>query len=334
MQDSDPTFSLSSLICEEDDSCLNGGSIDRESDFDCPCPVSDSDVEFIEMMIERDIGSLSGGESVDNSSSASRQSWLKLARLEAANWILTNRAIFGFKSSTAYLSMLYFDHFMDRTSVAMGKTWAIRLLSVACLALAAKVEENKAPALSQYHVDDYHFAGSVIQRMELLVLNTLEWKMNLMTPFSFVHYFVTKFCGELRPTEIVPKAVELIVDIMREVNLVERRASFIAAASVLAAYDHKLTRKAVEFKTNMITSWGCLEKEHVFDCYNMIQEMDRVKSNTPKSSVLPNPSLHGLSPSVPDKPSTSIAIRSKRRLIFDDNGQDWHSKKINQGSGV
>lgn len=71
------------------------------------------------------------------------------------------------------------------------------------------------PALSQYHVDDYHFAGNVIRKMELLVLNTLDWKMNLITPFAFVHYFVTKLCGEPRSKELVDKATELILDVMK-----------------------------------------------------------------------------------------------------------------------
>lgn len=93
--------------------------------------------------------------------------------------------------------------------------WAIRLLSVACLSLAAKMGEFKAPALSDYHVDDYNFEGRVIQRMELLVLNTLEWNMSLITPFAYLNYFTTKFCGECSHKKLVTRAIELIFTIIK-----------------------------------------------------------------------------------------------------------------------
>ena len=67
------------------------------------------------------------------------------------------------------------------------------------------------PALSEYCVDDYAFESNAIQRMELFVLNTLEWKMGSITPFSYLHYFITKFCGDSRPKELVSKAIELIL---------------------------------------------------------------------------------------------------------------------------
>lgn len=94
--------------------------------------------------------------------------------------------------------------------------WAIRLLSVACLSLAAKMEECRVPALSEfYHIDEYNFHGSVIQRMELLVLHTLEWKMNVVTPFAYLHYFIAKFCSESSSKELLSKAIELILAIVK-----------------------------------------------------------------------------------------------------------------------
>lgn len=90
------------------------------------------------------------------------------------------------------------------------KVWAIRLLAVACLSLAAKMEELKAPALSQFAVDDFIFESKVIQRMELLVLNTLEWKMGSTTPFSFIPHFISKLTIESPPSCKVSEILELI----------------------------------------------------------------------------------------------------------------------------
>jgi len=38
----------------------------------------------------------------------------------------------------------------------------------------------------------YIFEAKTIQRMELLVLNTLKWRMQAITPFSFIDYFLQK----------------------------------------------------------------------------------------------------------------------------------------------
>lgn len=55
-----------------------------------------------------------------------------------------------------------------------------------------------------------------------------------------------------------------------DINLVEHQPSFIAAASVLAAYDCKLTQKTVELKTSVISSWGFLEKVCFFIYVNHV----------------------------------------------------------------
>lgn len=67
---------------------------------------------------------------------------------------------------------------------------------MACLSLAAKLEEKIVPPLSEFCVEDYLFENSVIQRMELLVLNTLEWKMGAIAPFDFIRLFADKFCND------------------------------------------------------------------------------------------------------------------------------------------
>lgn len=93
------------------------------------------------------------------------------------------------------------------------KYWAVRLLSVACLSLAAKMEEFKVPLLVDFPMEDYCFEGKVIQRMEVLVLNTLEWEMNLITPFHYFDYFVSKFWNEIPPGNLMP--IDLIYAIIK-----------------------------------------------------------------------------------------------------------------------
>ncbi|KAF2309663.1 hypothetical protein GH714_004508 [Hevea brasiliensis] len=102
------------------------------------------------MLVERDITF-----SFKSDQSLGFDNWVKCVRLEAIAWILKSK--FGFRFQTAYLSITYFDRFLSKRSIENEKLWAVRLLSVACLSLAAKMEEIKAPALSEFHTEDYNF---------------------------------------------------------------------------------------------------------------------------------------------------------------------------------
>lgn len=110
-----------------------------------------------------------------------------------------------------YLFSLVFVSGMIQES----KPWAIQLLSVACLSLAAKMEEQRVPPLSEYPIQGYCFENKVIKNMELLILSTLEWRMGLATPFAYLHYFVSKFFPGSRPETIITKATEHIVTMVR-----------------------------------------------------------------------------------------------------------------------
>ncbi|KAJ7952762.1 Cyclin [Quillaja saponaria] len=368
--DSDSLFSLSSLLCQEDQASLlkEDGDGNKGVNLIHPCLMSENEDEYIENLFKRetDFGS-------ENCSSTTR-SWLKSSRLDAIEWILNTRATFGFQFHTVYLSVTYFDRFLSRRSIDEGKLWAVRLLSVACLSLAAKMEEFNAPALSEYAVEDFYFENKVIQRMELLVLSALEWKMGLVTPFAYLHPFIKKICGETKTEEaILSKAAELVVAVIKEINLMDNRPSIIASAAVLVAFDGQLTKKTVELRINVISSWGsqesvsslfmfvndscsvytliiqfnslrtehsltnvyffmnALEQEHVYSCYNIMLEIGRRKIKTPELVISPNLlSMHSSSADIVENPSFTSAAGTKRRLTFGDNEIHSPGHKMNR----
>jgi cyclin D1/2/4, plant len=52
--------------------------------------------------------------------------------------------------------------------------------------------------------------------MELLVLSTLKWRMQAVTPFSFLDYFLQKFNNGRRPPRFtLYRAAELILKIVK-----------------------------------------------------------------------------------------------------------------------
>ena len=60
------------------------------------------------------------------------------------------------------------------------------------------------------------FEAKTIQRMELLVLSTLKWKMQVLTPCSFIDYFLSKICNDQYPSSTtMSRSLQLILSTIR-----------------------------------------------------------------------------------------------------------------------
>lgn len=122
---------------------------------------------------------------------------------------------------TVVLNDLYFV----RTWMQKRKGWSWQLLSVACLSLAAKLEETRVPSLLELQISmepaccRFMFKPATVQRMELLVMSSLNWRMHIITPLNFLDHFIAKLlysCFD-RPfdhqqfTQISSRASDLIL---------------------------------------------------------------------------------------------------------------------------
>ncbi|RWR77981.1 cyclin-D5-1-like protein [Cinnamomum micranthum f. kanehirae] len=327
------SVSLSSLLCSENESCLDETQEEEEEEeeqrLSCidDMGLSPTEDEYIEMLISSERNYCSS-ENIGSFDDCSTENWLRCAYMDAVQWILKMRAVFGFSFQTAYLSVTYLYRFLLRREVDQnGKCWAIQLLSVACLSLAVKMEECKIPPLSEFRADGYTFDWQVIQRMELMVLNTLEWRMSSVTPFAYLHYFSTKFSNESRPNTVLSKASGLVLETTKVLNLMKYRQSAIAAAAVLVSSDQTLTKRSVDYQMRGISSCGCLENEHVFACYNQILELG--KRNMKVTHVIKSPDLSAIyasSVDVVDGGASATSISSKRRrLALNEPDPDGHT---------
>lgn len=67
------------------------------------------------------------------------------------------------------------------------------------------------------------FEAKGIQRMELLVLSHLNWKMQSITPCSFVDYFLRKMTNDPYPTDSsMLRSLELILSITKCIHFTEK----------------------------------------------------------------------------------------------------------------
>jgi hypothetical protein len=142
--------------------------------------------------------------------------------------------------------------------------WAARLLAVACVSLAAKMEEYRAPALSEFRAgvgdDGYEFSCVCIRRMELLVLSTLDWRMAAVTPFDYLPCLSSRLRRHVGGGGGAGASAALIFSAAEAASVLDHRPSTVAAAAVLAATHGALTREALESKMSGLSPSFLLDK--------------------------------------------------------------------------
>lgn len=74
------------------------------------------------------------------------------ARKLAIDWVLRVCSHYGFTGLTVILAVNYFDRFISSLCIQKDKPWMSQLAAVACLSLAAKVEETQVPLLIDFQV--------------------------------------------------------------------------------------------------------------------------------------------------------------------------------------
>ncbi|KAF6161185.1 hypothetical protein GIB67_007826, partial [Kingdonia uniflora] len=159
-------------------------------------------------------------------------------RSEAVHWIWKVHVYYNFGPLSAYLSVNYLDMFLSTYELPRGKAWIMQLLAVACLSLAAKMEEIEVPLPVDLQVEEckFIFEAKTIPRMELLVLSTLKWRMCCDT-FHFHGLLLFKSLTndvweinieieylEFKPSEV---AAAVSISVTRETNLDKYEPCFI-----------------------------------------------------------------------------------------------------------
>lgn len=152
-----------------------------------------------------------------------------------------------FSFSFPFLSLRLFFFGIQKDTI-----WATQLLAVACFSLAAKMEEVTVPPLVDLQVnrekkkknssiflhcylnlialgmwehgqigeEKFVFEGITIERMELVVLNHLKWKLRAYTPFSFLDYFIRKINDDqkLSSGSLISRSIQLIISTTRGIS--------------------------------------------------------------------------------------------------------------------
>ncbi|XP_022740205.1 cyclin-D4-1 [Durio zibethinus] len=220
-------------------------------------------------------------------------------RREALDWIWKAFAFYRFGPLSLCLSINYLDRFLSVYDLPRGKTWTVQLLAVACLSIASKMEETKVPLSVDLQVGEpkFVFQAKTIQRMELLVLSTLKWKMQVLTPCSFIDYFLGKICNDqyLSSTSM-SRALQLILSTIRGIDFLEFRPSEIAAAVAISVLGEMQTL-AIE---KAISSFIFVEKGKVLKCVELMKDLSLINGSAATANA--NVATHPSASYVPQSP--------------------------------
>ncbi|KAK9743412.1 hypothetical protein RND81_03G237200 [Saponaria officinalis] len=199
-----------------------------------------------------------------------------VSRNEAVYWIQKVQSHYNFGPLCLYLSVNYLDRFLSTYELPKGKAWMMQLLAVACLSIAAKMDETDVPLSLDLQVcgSKYVFEAKTIQRMELLVMSTLNWRMQFVTPFSFIDYFLFKLClDQVPPPCLIFQAIELIICSIKEIELLQFKASEIAASVAISVTQETQTVKTSDNESFPSFFPQQLHKESVMKCVEMMHAM-------------------------------------------------------------
>ncbi|KAJ4869868.1 Cyclin-D3-1 [Raphanus sativus] len=203
--------------------------------------------------------------------------YLATDRKEAVAWILRVNAHYGFSTLTAALAITYLDNFIcsSYNSLQRDKPWMLQLVSVACLSLAAKVEETHVPLLLDFQVEEtkYVFEAKTIQRMELLILSTLQWKMHLITPLSFLDHIIRRLgLKNNSHWDFLNRCHRLILSVISDSRFVGYLPSVVAAATMMRIIDQVEPFHPLSHRNNLLGALN-ITKEKVEACYDLILQL-------------------------------------------------------------
>uniref|UniRef100_A0A0E0KEL0 Uncharacterized protein n=1 Tax=Oryza punctata TaxID=4537 RepID=A0A0E0KEL0_ORYPU len=286
-----------SLLCEEDSESVFGGDDDVEEmapelgkmmslGFSASHHLGDGGgEELVGSFMEKEVEQLvetARGEYLRRLSNGG----IELScRIAAIDWICKVQAYYSFGPLCAYLAVNYLDRFLSSVqfSVTNDMPWMQQLLIVACLSLAAKMEETAVPDTLDLQVcnPEYVFDAKTIHRMEIVVLTTLKWRMQTVTPFTYIDHFLDKINeGNPITNELISRCTEIILSTMKATVFLRFRPSEIATAVALSVV---ADGRVLDFGGVLESSKLPVDKENVGICHQAMQEMALAMHNNTAS---------------------------------------------------
>ncbi|KAL8487516.1 hypothetical protein ACS0TY_023991 [Phlomoides rotata] len=266
-----PQSLLDALYCEEEEHWENDTSPQINSNNKPLLDFSEQDLlgdEELKSLLHKE-------QEIEPHNGFEQNPSLASARGEAVEWMLKVIGYYSFSALTAVLAVNYLDRFLHTFHCDEEKPWMSQLAAVACLSLAAKVEETQVPLLLDLQVEEskFVFESKTIQRMEILVLSTLKWRMNPVTPLSFLDHIVKKLgLKSCNCRDFVRRCESLLLSLVSDCRFMCHLPSAMATATMLYVISSLEPFTGVEYQDQLIAILG-IKKEKVEECCRLIEKV-------------------------------------------------------------
>uniref|UniRef100_A0A1J3H593 Cyclin-D3-1 n=1 Tax=Noccaea caerulescens TaxID=107243 RepID=A0A1J3H593_NOCCA len=263
--------------------------------------------------------------------------YLSTDRKEAVCWILRVNAHYGFSTLAAVLAITYLDKFVCSYSLQRDKPWMLQLVSVACLSLAAKVEETHVPLLLDFQVEEtkYVFEAKTIQRMELLILSTLKWKMHPITPISFLDHIIRRLgLKNNAHWDFLDRCHRLLLSVISDSRFVGYLPSVVAAATMMRIIEQVEPFDPRFYQTKLLGVLN-IAKLKVEACYDLILQLpvDRIGLQMENHSFRKRKSPESSSSSSSSSLNSSSCVIDSNPFNSDESSNDsWSASSYNPPS--
>jgi hypothetical protein len=102
------------------------------------------------------------------------------------------------------------------------------------------------------------FQAKTIQRMELMILSSLGWKMRALTPCSFIDYFLAKIgCEKYPEKSLIARSVQLILNIIKGILFILLTLNMLSLCTTLFLRSNEFKELLYNsIALQVLTSWN------------------------------------------------------------------------------
>ncbi|KAJ8460213.1 hypothetical protein OPV22_033139 [Ensete ventricosum] len=189
------------------------------------------------------------------------------ARRDAVSLVLQAQFDCNLDPFVACLAVNYIDRYLSKREIPTEKPWIVRLLSISCLSLASKMKKTCMPLADFLREEDFGFDAQTIRRMEVLVLEALDWRMRSIIPFSFLRFFISFFSPAQPPLlqALQAHATQILLKTQNEMKVLEFKPSVVAASALLSAAYEFFPVQFPDFRS-AVASCEFVNEEELREC--------------------------------------------------------------------
>ncbi|KAL6133176.1 hypothetical protein ACLB2K_065413 [Fragaria x ananassa] len=242
---------------------------------------------------------------------------LVIARFKSIQWFIKSISRLNLSLGTVFYAANYLDRFISMNHCNTWKYWMVELLSIACLSIASKFNDTSSPTLLEIQMEDldYSFDSSTIQRMEMMVLEALGWRLASTTAYSYLELMLSLVSldpGSFKPQiqeQLISRFNSLLLGSISDSKLLEFRPSVVAISALSCSLDKSLISSTAS-DTYLACATSLLDNDQKAE---LVKCQKIMEAQSVADDCLYNLLAHGVFHFCPSSPTT-VLLKEKINL--------------------